>query len=139
MQIATDAVASWSTARPEVTEDFQRDADGHSTFWQKGYELLAALPEKPKRNPEQARAAETILTAGRETRETFMRRHAAAVYAALTGNQTRFVRADVLAYEAANLVPGLVPARAQVYAQGEKMQSGKDGIEVDQGIFSPCA
>ena len=135
MQIATDAVASWSTARPEVTEDFQRDADGHSTFWQKGYELLAALPEKPKRNPEQARAAETILTAGRETRETFMRRHAAAVYAALTGNQTRFVRADVLAYEAANLVPGLVPARAQVYAQGEKMQSGKDGIEVDQGIF----
>ena len=31
--------------------------------------------------------------------------------------------------------PGLVPTRAQVYAQGEKMQSEKDGIEVDQGIF----
>ena len=45
------------------------------------------------------------------------------------------MRADVLAYEAAALVPGLTPTRAQVYAQGEKMQRDKDGIEVDQGIF----
>src|SRR5436190_5103475 len=100
MQIATDAVASWSAARPDVTTDFQRAADVHSTFWTKGYELLAALPEKGKRDPEQARAAETILIAGRETREKFMLRHAAAVYAALTKNQTQFVRADVLAYAA---------------------------------------
>jgi len=135
MQIATDAAASWSAARPDITKDFQRDADVHSTFWTKGHELLAALPGKPKRNPEQARAAETILNVGRETRETFMRQHAASVYAALTKNQTNFVRADILAYEAASLVPGLVPTRAQVYAQGDKMQSEKDGIEVDQGIF----
>ena len=97
MQIATDAAASWSAARPDITKDFQRDADVHSTFWTKGHELLAALPGKPKRNPEQARAAETILNVGRETRETFMRQHAASVYAALTKNQTNFVRADVLA------------------------------------------
>jgi thioesterase DpgC len=135
MQIATDAVASWSAARPQVTKDFQHDADGHSKFWLKGYELLAALPEKDKRNPGEARAAETILSVGRATRESFMLAHAAAVYAALTRNQTQFVRADVLAYAAADLIPGLVPARAQVYAQGEKMQSRKDGIEVDQGIF----
>ena len=88
MQIATDAAASWSATRPEVTGDFQHDADAHSKFWLKGYELLGALPEKPKRNPEQARAAETILRVGRETAKTFMRRHAAAVYAALTKNQT---------------------------------------------------
>ena len=135
MQIATDAVASWSAARPQVTKDFQHDADGHSKFWLKGYELLAALPEKDKRNPGEARAAETILSVGRATRESFMLAHAAAVYAALTRNQTQFVRADVLAYAAADLIPGLVPARVQVYAQGEKMQSRKDGIEVDQGIF----
>ena len=66
--------------RPEITGHFQLDADAHSTFWRKVYELLAALPEKPKRNPEQARAAETILRVGRESRETFMRRHAGAVY-----------------------------------------------------------
>ena len=78
MQIATDAVASWAAARPEVTQDFQHDADVHSKFWLKGYELLAALPEKPQRNPEQARAAETILNTGRESREAFLRQARAA-------------------------------------------------------------
>src|ERR1044072_4690218 len=46
-----------------------------------------------------------------------------------------FVRAEPLVYEAADLVPGLVPRRAQVAAEAEKMQRDKDGIEVDQGIF----
>ena len=118
-----------------MTGHFQRDADAHSEFWRRGHELLGALPEKAKRNPEQARAAETILRTGHESREAFMLRHAGAVYGALTKDQTNFVRADVLAYEAAALVPGLTPTRAQVYAQSEKMQRDKDGIEVDQGIF----
>jgi len=135
MQIATDAVASWTAARPEVTKDFQHDADGHSKFWVRGYDLLAALADKPKRNPEQASASETILGVGRESREAFLGRHAEAVYRTLTRNQTRFVRAEPLAYEAANLIPGLTPTRAQVTAQGEKAQRDKDGIEVDQGIF----
>src|SRR6266850_2218634 len=103
MQIATDAAALWADARPQVTRDFQHDADVHSKFWTKGYDLLAALPEKPKRNPEQARAAETILHAGRETREAFMGRHAEAIYRALTKDHTIFVRAEPLVYEAANL------------------------------------
>jgi len=135
MQIATDAAALWADARPQVTRDFQHDADVHSKFWTKGYDLLAALPEKPKRNPEQARAAETILHAGRETRENFMLRHAESVYAALTGKLTQFVRAEPLVYAAADLVSGLVPTRRQVAAESEKTQSAKDGIEIDQGIF----
>jgi thioesterase DpgC len=57
------------------------------------------------------------------------------LYAALTRNQTHFVRAEPLAYEAAALIPGLTPTRPQVDAQGEKVQRDKDGIEVDQGIF----
>src|ERR1051325_165128 len=64
-----------------------------------------------------------------------MLRPAAAIFPAPTKNHNHFLRGDVLAYEAAALVPGLVPTRTQVYAQGEKMQSQKDGIEVDQGIF----
>jgi len=46
MQIATDAVASWSATRPEVAGHFQPDADAHSKFWRHGYDLLAALPER---------------------------------------------------------------------------------------------
>jgi thioesterase DpgC len=135
MQIATDAAASWSAARPAVTKDFQHDADLHSKFWLKGYELLGALPEKPKRSSAEVRAAETILRTGRESRETFMLRHAGAAYAALTRKQSAFVRAEALAYEAAKLVPGLTPTREQVAAESQKPQSAKDGIEIDQGIF----
>ena len=135
MQITTDTAAAWAQARPEVTKDFQHDAEIHSKHWLKGYALLEALPGKAKRTADQERSAETILTAGRESREVFMRRHAHAVYAALTRNQTSFVRAEPLVYAAAKLIPGLVPMRAQVDAQAEKMQSQKDGIEVDQGIF----
>src|SRR5690349_3563505 len=135
MQVATDAAAAWVAATPAVTKDFQHDAEVHAKFWAKGYELLAALPDKPKRNPEQARAAETILNAGRASREAFMQRHAEPLYATLTARLTRFVRAEPLAYAAADLVPGLVPTRAQVAAESQKTQSAKDGIEVDQGIF----
>lgn len=135
MQVANDAVASWAAARPAVTKDFQHDADGHSKFWLRGYELLGALPEKPKRNAEQARAAETILSAGRESREAFLGRHVHAAYAALTKNHASFVRVEDLAYSAGSLIPGLTPTRAQVAVQSEKPQRDKDGIEVDQGIF----
>ena len=135
MQIGVDATASWAAARPEVTEDFARDAEAHSKFWRAGGDMLGALPAKPKRNPEQARAAETILRTGRETREAFLREHAKHVYSALTDRHKKFVRAEPLVYEAANLVPGLTPTRDQVAAQAECLQSEKDGIEVDQGIF----
>jgi (3,5-dihydroxyphenyl)acetyl-CoA 1,2-dioxygenase len=135
MQVATDAVASWAGTRPDVSGDFQRDADAHSAFWRAGTELLAALPEKPKRNPEQTRAAETILRVGHETREAFMGRHAETVYRALTKDQSAFVRAEELVYEAASLLPGLTPTRQQVAEQSERPQRDKDGIEVDQGIF----
>jgi thioesterase DpgC len=135
MQIATDAAASWAATRPEIAGYFQQDAEAHSKFWLKGYALLEALPEKQKRNPEQGRAAETILRVGRESREAFMLRHAQAIYAALTKNQTNFVRAEPLVYEAASLVPGLTPTRQQVAGQNQKPQRDKDGIEVDQGIF----
>src|SRR4249919_2600546 len=116
MQIAAD-VASWAAARPEVTRDFQHDAEGHSKFWLKGYDLLGALPEKPQRSAEQASAADTILATGRESREAFLQKHVQPLYAALTRDQTRFVRAEPLAYEAAALVPGLTPTRRQVDAQ----------------------
>lgn len=135
MQVATDAVASWAGTRPGITGDFQTDAETHSHFWRAGADHVAALPEKPKRNPEQAHAAETILRTGRESREAFLARHVEAVYSALTKNRTVFLRAEELVYAAAAFMPGLTPTRAEVAAQSEKTQRDKDGVEVDQGIF----
>ena len=44
MQAVSDAATSWTATRPALTGEFQRDADAHSKFWLKGYELLEALP-----------------------------------------------------------------------------------------------
>ena len=136
MQIATDAAASWAAARPEVTRDFQHDADVHSKFWLKGYDLLDALPEKPKRNPEQARAAETILTTGRATREAFLRKH---VPAALRGADQK---PDALrARRAARLrgrrrsFPACRRRAGRSRRKARRCSRAKDGIEIDQGIF----
>ena len=138
MQIATDAVGVMVGQRGRRSRGhFQHDADAHSTFWRKGYELLAALPEKPqaqsragarRRDDPDARAARRA--------KIFMRQHASAVYAALTKNQTQFVRADVLAYEAANARSRpRADARAGRCRRARRCRAEKDGIEVDQGIF----
>jgi thioesterase DpgC len=104
-------------------------------FWRRGTELLAKLPVKPKRTPEQQVAADVILSDCRRAREEFLTRHAETVYRKLTKNLSEFRRVDELAYAAAKMVPGLSPTQKQVDAESALMQSEKDGVEVDQGIF----
>ena len=45
------------------------------------------------------------------------------------------MRVDEIVYDAAKLVPGLTPTQKQVDAENPLMQSEKDGVEIDQGIF----
>ncbi|MBS0524980.1 MAG: enoyl-CoA hydratase/isomerase family protein [Proteobacteria bacterium] len=73
--------------------------------------------------------------AGRDARYAFLRRHARALYDKLTDNRRKFVRIERLAYEAPNLVPGLVPTKAEVDGESGKRQADKDGVEIDQGIL----
>ena len=121
--------------RPRVTGGLKRDTAAGSKFWRGGANLLAKLPKKPKRTPEQQLAADIILYNCRRVREDFLTGHAETVYRKLTKNLSNFLRVDELAYDAAKLVPGLVPTQKQVDAESAHLQSEKDGIEVDQGIF----
>jgi enoyl-CoA hydratase/carnithine racemase len=127
--------AAWTKTKPRFTGNFKRDAAAGTKFWRGGADLLAKLPRKPRRAPEQQKAADLVLSDCRLAREEFLNRHAEAVYRKLTKNLASFVRVDDLAYDAAKLVPGLTPTRKQVGAEGAYMQSEKDGVEVDQGIF----
>src|SRR5262249_13308671 len=97
--------------------------------------LLARLPAKPARSSAEAEDAERIKREAREARSRFLAAHAAEVYDRVTRKRSRFVRVEELVYEAAALVPGLVPTRAQVAAEAELAQRDKDGVEIDQGIF----
>jgi thioesterase DpgC len=127
--------AAWIKAKPRVTGNFKRDAAAGTKFWRAGTDLLAKLPKKTRRTAEQKFAADLILSDCRRAREDFLTRHADAVYRKLTKNLGVFSRVDDLVYEAGKLVPGLTPTHRQVDAESALMQSEKDGVEIDQGIF----
>ncbi len=129
------AASAWKKAQFRVSGNFKRDAAAGSKFWRVGADLLAKLPKKPARSAEQQSAADLILSECRRSRENFLERHAEAVYRKLTKNLSHFVRVDELVYDAAKLVPGLTPTHKQVEAENPLMQSEKDGVEIDQGIF----
>jgi (3,5-dihydroxyphenyl)acetyl-CoA 1,2-dioxygenase len=129
------AAAAWQKASFLTGGNFKRDVAAATKYWRAGAELLAKLPGKPKRSAEQMQAAESILRDCRRARENFLKTHAEAVYRKLTKNLTSFRRVDDLVYDAAKLVPGLTPTRKEVDAESQMMQSAKDGVEIDQGIF----
>src|SRR3954466_11700649 len=100
-------------AAPALSGDFAADVAALSAYW--------------RGNPGKQ--------AARDARWAFLRRHARTLYDKLTDNRRKFVRIERLAYDAASVVPGLVPAKAEVDAESEKKQADKDGVEIDQGIL----
>jgi enoyl-CoA hydratase/carnithine racemase len=129
------SAGTWVKALPRVTGSLKRDAAAATKFWRTGDDLLAKLPKKRQRTLEQQSAADAILSTCRRLREDFLKKHADAIYRRLTKNLSAFHRVDELAYDVAKLVPGLTPTRKQVDAESTLMQSEKDGVEIDQGIF----
>jgi len=120
---------------PRDTADFALDCERYSRYWTVAAAALAGLPAKPARSAGQAEAAEEIKREAREARRRFLAAHSGAVYDRITQNRARFVRVEDLVYDAAELVPGLTPTRAQVDAESARAQRDKDGVEIDQGIL----
>ena len=127
--------AVWMKTLLHFGRNHKRDAAAATKYWRAGSDFLSKLPKKSKRTVEQQMAADIIQSNCRNARERFLTNHAEAVYRKLTKNLAEFKRVDELAYDAATLVPGLTPTRKQVAAESVLLQSEKDGIEVDQGIF----
>jgi len=121
--------------RVNFGRNFKRDTALATKFWRANSDLLSKLPKKQKRSVEQQKAVGLIQLKCRNVRDRFLTNHADAVYRKLTKNLENFVRVEELCYDAAKLVPGLVPTRKEVDAESQFMQSEKDGIEIDQGIF----
>ena len=132
----TLAEASHPEEPPRDTGGFADDCARYSRFWEASAALLARLPAKRARNAGEAQAAERLKQAARDARTRFLAAHAETVYDRLTQNRSRFVRVEQLVYDAASLVPGLVPTRAQVAAESANLQRDKEGHEIDQGIFA---
>jgi thioesterase DpgC len=115
--------------------DFAADAAAFSTYWLQANARLRRLPPKAQRDPAASDIADIIQQASRDARFVFLRKHARTLYDRLTDNRRKFVRIERLVYDAADLVPGLVPSRADIAAEAGLRQADKDGREIDQGIL----
>ncbi|MHC3475030.1 (3,5-dihydroxyphenyl)acetyl-CoA 1,2-dioxygenase DpgC [Streptomyces sp. 7R007] len=98
-------------------------------------DMVAALPEPAARSAEQraelAAARDTI----RSLRVRFLDAHVATVYDRLTDGRTTALGLEELLDAAATAFPGLVPTPAQLASERGREQAGKEGHEIDQGIF----
>jgi thioesterase DpgC len=133
--LSAKAGLAWMTKAPAFRTSFKRDAAAATKYWRTGSAFLSRLPPKAKRTRAQQAAAEVIQNACRGLRERFLARYVETVYRKLTRNLTDFLRVEELVYAAAKLVPGLTPSRDEVEAESGRLQSEKDGVEIDQGIF----
>ncbi|GAA2902163.1 hypothetical protein Acy02nite_71220 [Actinoplanes cyaneus] len=97
--------------------------------------LIAELPAPAARDDVQRDAAAAAHASVRALRAGFLAEHAEAVYAELTAGRRQRLRVDALVTVAAERFPGLVPTTGQLAAERALPQSGKEGREIDHGIF----
>ncbi|MER5889493.1 (3,5-dihydroxyphenyl)acetyl-CoA 1,2-dioxygenase DpgC [Streptomyces sp. NPDC001941] len=124
-----------TTPAAPPTGDLAIDAEALARHAAEAERLLARLPTVPDRTEAEARRATVLHEGCRAARQTFLDRHADAVYDALTAGRTRRPRIAELAAGAATRFPGLVPDAAQLAEERTRVQAHKEGREIDQGIF----
>ncbi|MBI2320313.1 MAG: enoyl-CoA hydratase/isomerase family protein [Betaproteobacteria bacterium] len=112
-------------------------ADGRKLgrLCREGRELLARLPARSRRNAREKTAGDAIvhLLAGAAWR--FFRAYRGPIYDKLTRGRTRALRIDELAWKAADLLPAVLPTRAELSRESQSLQMDKDGLEIHQGLF----
>ena len=128
-------MGAWVEAAPPPGDSFDAAAQAVGSFLTRGEGLLGRLPPRPRRGEAERAAAEAIADALNAERERFLRAHVEDVYGALTDGLTSLLRAEELAYAAAERFPGLTPSRATVAAELERKLGEKEGAEIAQGLF----
>ena len=130
-------VADWATSGPAPVPggSLRAAADGVGAFVARGRDLIRRLPESARCTPDERAARQAIAGAMDDSRDAFLRAHAAGVYDALTDRCTRPLRVEELVYEAAAAFPGLVPTPADMAAERGRMLADKHGIEFAQGLL----
>ncbi|MGW6285400.1 (3,5-dihydroxyphenyl)acetyl-CoA 1,2-dioxygenase DpgC [Streptomyces sp. NPDC055107] len=100
-----------------------------------GEAALARLPEPARRSAVQRDAARQVHSTSRRARSRFLADHAEEVYDLLTDGKTGQPRLGELLSSAAREFAGLVPTTEQMAVEQGRSQAGKEGREIDQGLF----
>jgi len=129
--------ARWaaSAPSPDPAASFAAASAAVSSFLVRGGELARRLPGRPRRTAAERDAAETIAGLMNDARERYLTAHAAALYDELTAGRTAALRVEELLTRAAERVPGLVPAPADLAAERARELPAKEGVELAQGTF----
>src|SRR6266568_3251748 len=133
--LSKDEVDRFTQLEPSLGQSFEADASAASRFFLAGQALIDRLPPRPRRSEREHSAAEAIQQQLCQTRLAFLRRYVARLYMQLTDEMRSFVRVEELVFRAAEAVPGLVPKRADIVAERERLQKDKEGYEVEQGLL----
>jgi len=120
---------------PAVPARLAADADALRRLAEEGWAMLDRLPLRSKRSAAEKRAGEQVVRAIADLVWRFARSHRESIYRRLTDDFRRSLRIEALMWRAAELWPGLVPTRAQLAEESQRMQSDKDGREIAQGVL----
>ncbi|MET0493483.1 MAG: (3,5-dihydroxyphenyl)acetyl-CoA 1,2-dioxygenase DpgC [Actinoplanes sp.] len=125
----TAAVGSRSAGGLQATRTALTEAG------RRGEQRLAALPGPAARTHVQRAEAAAVHEELRALRTDFLAASADEVYDELTAGRTRQLRLTELVHEASLAFPGLVPTDSELAADRTRPLAGKEGREIDQGIF----
>ena len=128
-------VEDWAASGPPLEGSFTAAAAAVSVFLGRGQALSRRLPAPAAGTADERAAREAIGAVMNGAREHFLRAHTAALYDALTAGRTRSLRLGELVGEAATLVPGLAPSRAEMDAERARALPGKEGVEFAHGLL----
>ena len=137
-----DAVKQWldeaAVIDPALTaggRNLEQDAGITGALIKQGWSFCNSLPLKSKRNPAELAAGDSLVQLITSIGRKFCRLHREEIYRKLTGDYSRFLRVDELAWKAAELWPDIMPTKKEIEQDQERMQKDKDGLELLQGIF----
>jgi (3,5-dihydroxyphenyl)acetyl-CoA 1,2-dioxygenase len=134
--LPADASRLWHASRPDLAGTFGRAADSVAGYLTAGRQLALRLPARPRRSAAEQAAYEHIAAASDQVRESFLCRHAAALYDEVTASRAKYLRLEDLLPAVAARVPGLVPDEAELRAERERRLPDKEGIELAHGLLA---
>jgi thioesterase DpgC len=133
--LSREELDDWSLSAPAKLESFDAAAGALSGFLTRGTALGDHLPTATKRSEAEEIAAVALAAALTDARVAFLADHAGTVYETLTENCSKAIRLEALVYQAAALVPGLVPSPAEMDSERTLALADKRGSELAQGLL----
>jgi enoyl-CoA hydratase/carnithine racemase len=128
-------VADWAASVPDPRGPFAAAVAAVSGFLTRGEALRQRLPAPAGCTPGERAARDAIGALTGATRENFLRAHTAGLYDEVTRGRARSLRVEDFLNDVSALVPGLVPAPADMAAERARALPDKHGIELAQGLL----